>query len=276
MRRLLQLLSGSSSLKQHRPFNELDAAAIRRVGGGGAGSFVNPGVRVALDVVSKEEEAPLVDELRALSASHGFVSSVPVVAQAVGRGLRPEPLGSIAPVRVTGRPEGQPAVAPWGYGDSFSLASAPPLLAAVATRIAARDDYAVGPLRDITVNYRRGGLFQLDPHLDPLSDGENVLILGLLSDVVLTLVPPGLPRRTAPADVAARSWTTSDLDVLLKRRAALLLSGDARATWHHAIRSGVVAGDVVCDWWGSPGVLLRRGDERISIVLAWGDPVTNA
>jgi hypothetical protein len=33
-------------------------------------------------------------------------------------------------------------------------------------------------------------MFKLDPHCDPASDGENVFIIGLLSDVVLTFTPP--------------------------------------------------------------------------------------
>lgn len=130
------------------------------------------------------------------------------------------------------------------------------------------------------------------------------MVVGLLSDVVLTFVPPspvgphggaGPPpprRRTDAASIAARSWTDGDLDVLLKRRGAVLFTGDARTAWHHAIRAGVVVGGddafdgcgdptpplqqaaaapaVVCDWWGSMGVLLRRAPERVSVVLAFG------
>lgn len=49
--------------------------------------------------------------------------------------------------------------------------------------------------------------------MDPTDDGSNVFVMGLLSDVVLTFVPPegrppsGLPRRADAVTVARSSWT---------------------------------------------------------------------
>jgi hypothetical protein len=306
--------------RAHRPFSSLDADAIRPVGGGGrCAASHNPGIRVTLDAVaSREEEAALLAELRALQASHGFASSAPQSARAGGA-----PAGTVAPLRVTGRPELLPAqrLAPWGYGDAFDLAAVPPALAALVRRVrsGATGGLALGRARDITINYRSGGHFKLDAHVDPAEDGENVCVIGLLSDTVLTFVPPeALPRAPAAAggdsgskgtmlpqnqkallpprrsaeEVCRRSWSDGDLDALLKRRAMVHFCGDARWRWGHAIRAGVMAPaapaaqagtqqqqqqeGVICDWWGSLGVLLRRGPERVSIVLAFADANANA
>jgi hypothetical protein len=294
MRRLLSSLLPSAAAaaaaaparRLHRPFAALDADAIRPVGGGRCIADRNPGIRVTLDVVrNAEEEAALVAELRALETSHGFASSVPQRALAGTASA-----GLVAPVRVTGRPELLPVqrLAPWGYGDAFDASALPPALAALTARVAsgAAGGLALGPLRDVTVNYRTGAHFKLDPHVDPLPDGENVCVIGLLSDTVLTFVPPDAlariraggasPERRSAEEVARRSWSRGDLDALLKRRAMVHMCGDARWRWGHAIRAGVLApqpqgADVICDWWGSMGVLLRRAPQRVSIVLAFAD-----
>lgn len=54
----------------------------------------------------------------------------------------------------------------------------------------------LGPLRDVTLNYRHSYFFRLDPHVDPALDGENVVIVGLDSDTVLTLCPLNFWRLT--------------------------------------------------------------------------------
>ena len=75
-----------------------------------------------------------------------------------------------------------------------------------------------GAPRDITVNYRGNSFFRLDPHLDPKDDGQHVFVLGLLSDVVLTFVPPegqppaGVPRRSNAVEIARSSWTDKVTD----------------------------------------------------------------
>jgi hypothetical protein len=69
----------------------------------------------------------------------------------------------------------------------------PPVLRNLALRIESDANFGQlrkGSLRDITINYRDHSMFKLDPHCDPASDGENVFIIGLLSDVVLTFTPP--------------------------------------------------------------------------------------
>jgi hypothetical protein len=63
--------------------------------------------------------------------------------------------------RLTGRPEGQPRPAPWGYGDAFDAAAAPPRLRALVAMLRAAPGYRLGAPRDITVNFRRNGVFQV-------------------------------------------------------------------------------------------------------------------
>ena len=138
---------------------------------------------------------------------------------------------TISAYRVTGRPESSDQViAPWGYGDAFNKQQlqlhAPSIHKLVEAVESKYDDSSneinkLGPLRDVTINYRMDGMFKLDPHIDPHLDGSNVFILGLLSDVVFTLTPDleQLPHylvcdkdqsplsiRTNPNAIATRSW----------------------------------------------------------------------
>ena len=80
------------------------------------------------------------------------------------------------------------------------------------------------------------------------------------------------------------SWDQEDLDVLAEIGCLVHLSGRARTELHHGIRLGVsrrqlseagvdVDGDATLyDWWGAPARPIKRNDERISIVFAFGDP----
>ena len=128
-------------------------------------------------------------------------------------------------MRVTGRPEADYPTAPWGYGDDFNIDAVPEQLRFVLDQIAESPLWAVGKPRDITINKRENGFFKLDPHTDPAADGENVFIVNLLSNSVLTFVPPGDFDRTHPHQISLQSWTDDDVDVLMMRRAMVLFSG---------------------------------------------------
>lgn len=94
-------------------------------------------------------------------------------------------------MRVTGRPESGAPVAPWGYGDDFDVSKVPEQLRFLMDQIGESPLWAVGNPRDITINKRENGFFKLDPHTDPVADGGNVFIVNLLSNSVITFVPPG-------------------------------------------------------------------------------------
>lgn len=107
-------------------------------------------------------------------------------------------------MRVTGRFESeQQKLAPWGYGDDFDVAQVPPGLRAVLEKIQGSEAFCLGKPRDITINHRTDFFYRLDPHVDPLKDGGNVFILGLLSGTVLTLTP-------ASKTMAAAQFTHMD------------------------------------------------------------------
>jgi len=173
-------------------------------------------------------------------------------------------------------------------------------------RIQNSPHFCLGKPRDITINHREKYFYRLDPHVDPVKDGGNVFILGLLSDTVLTLSPtsrtmhPDQHKTMDPRKVAEVSWLPGkDIDVDLPARALLHLSGDARYTWCHGIRLGVThpqiedfylgaelpeearvvegeggkeGGVPLWDWWGSVKNLRRRGPERLSVIFAFADP----
>jgi len=284
--------SGSASVKEagkisqrHREYNRFDWEAIRRVGCANPLPAKelresNPGIRVERDIVRDEaEENALATELHELKIKYGFLSSLPqtVLAQD-STGDRAGLIGNrreIKPFRVTGRPEfPEQKHAPWSYGDEFNMYAIPPHLRRLAMRVAQHPGYpSLGPLRDITIDYREGSMFKLDPSLAPETDGRDVFVIGLSSPVVMTFTP--FDRNThqkSPAEISRSSWTGDDLDVYLKRRWMVNFTDKARNEWKHAIRSGVQLGppeDSICDWWGTMDVLLRRDDERLSISLAF-------
>jgi hypothetical protein len=239
----------------------------------------NPGVRVEPAFVSEVAEVELVAEARALVDQFGFHFMGETATLAIGAdGSRDTAGRRVNNARVTGRyerPEQQ--CAPWGYGDDLRHDALPPAIRALADQLHAHPGFALGALRDVTINARSDGFFKLDPHVDPLADGPNVIIANLLSDVVLTFTPvkpaEGIATRSAAVEVGQSSWTDADVDLLLQRRSVVLFSGPARSSWMHAIRAGVLVDvdgrEKVADWWGQLDYLIARQPDRISIVFAF-------
>ena len=149
----------------------------------------------------------------------------------------------------------------------------------------------------MTINHRTAGFFRLDAHVDPIKDGPNVLILGLLSDTVLTLSRVGPPATTAAdqLEVSLHSWAPDDFDALLPKNALLHLHGPARDVLNHGIRLGLTAEQLrargvsvaddpsqdannakspapLFDYFGTWHHPVKRSPERISIVFAFADP----
>ena len=277
----------------HRPILKRDVERMRWCVDG---KFVmpdqNPGLRVEPDFVSAEEAIAIAAELRAASESYGYGFDGDGRAHLVSStGDIEETLPSVVNnIRVTGRlekPDTQ-VLPPWGHGDAFDPAALPPAMAQLAAKIAGCGAFRVGRPRDATINAREHSFFQLDPHVDPASDGPDVFILGLESSTVVTFTPPdaelearGLPpRRRSGHEIGLQSWSDADIDVMVQPRSLLHFTGAARSYWMHAIRAGVqVEGEgaqaagpsAVCDWWGQPDYLLQRGPRRLSLVLAFGE-----
>jgi len=203
--------------------------------------------------------------------------------------IMPDPEGIAGPMwRITGRAESASVqkVPPWSYGATLDTSKLPPVLARIVERIARLESYPLGPLRDVTINYRTSSVCRLDPHIDPLGDGPNCFVLTLLSGTVLTFSPVSAMRKSTkraidPSIFGMQSFTDEDVDCLSRRRGLCHFAGNARYHWAHAIRPGLVlelqdeSGQKrmrICEWWGTPEHLLERKDERISIVLSFADP----
>lgn len=294
LRRLLPSLLSDASTKPpfHRPMGRADAERLRwTVNGKFVPSRLNPGIRVEPDFVTEAEAAALVSELEEAASTFGYPYDGDARAHLLahdGSGEVETTIDNVVNnVRVTGRVE-RPDVQKlpkWGYGDGFDKSALPPTMAMLAERIATCGNFRVGKPRDVTINSREHSFFQLDPHVDPESDGPDVFILGLESSVVLTFTPPEealpaelRPRRKDPQEVGMKSWTDRDIDAIVLPRTLVHFTGDARSSWMHAIRSGVHVGGSgggsgakVCDWWGQPDYLLQRGHRRLSLVLAFGE-----
>lgn len=244
--------------------------------------------------LDEDERSLLLRELQGLKRQYG-ISLIDPLQSALYR-WQMSYLGWTPPVnmlRITGRPEHpQQKIPTWGYGDNFNESKLPPSLSKLVSRVREIPGVQLGELRDVTVNYRHSYFFRLDPHLDPGGDGENVFIVGLDSDVVLTLCPLLLWHVKTRLDkclagVLLRderevfqqynecSWTPWDIDVLLKQGDLVHLSGYARWRWTHGTRTGVrVDGrEGLHDWFGQRNNIVFRNHERHSVVLAFAAPV---
>lgn len=316
-RRVLSLRSpawrpAARAFSLQRPVSALDVEACRRVlTGKNIRAADNPGIRLESRFVSQDFANELETELRGLEKEWGFSTAghgLDIVTLDGGSRIK-EPggtsslkqYGEFTSMRITGREEGQERAAPWGYGDQFDEGKLPGGITKLVSDIRKLSDtgYKLESVRDVTINYRGNSFFRLDPHVDPSDDGPTVFILGLLSDVVLTFVPPDVERRQDPVEVGQNSWTDKDIDVLVRfpaplrilflgrlfvtqrvlpsqvqQRSLLSFSGAARDVWAHAIRGGMEVTEVdgrnsVVDFWGKPDFLLRRNKERISVVVAF-------
>jgi hypothetical protein len=280
--------------RTHRPFNDSELEACRRVNGTKFHNYLNPGIRVSSNYVDENEAADLLNCANSLKSQYSFSSSEAQDVVAIENGIQTPIDLKIESLRVTGRPEMLTQNhAPWGYGDDFKMENVPGPLLNLARKIE-NDTVNFGQLkqktlRDITINYRTHSMFKLDPHCDPPSDGDNVFILGLQSDCVLTFTPPdavegrrlsleagfhegGCTMRTAADAIALRSWTDHDIDVLMKKNTLVHFTGPAKSRWKHAIRIGLDVGEPhngICDWFGDLDHLVKRNPQRISMVFAF-------
>ena len=285
--------AAAAAIRRHRPFNQSELDFCRRVDGSKFFDYLNPGIRVESNYVHENDAVEITKCANLLKSDYGFSTSEALDVLAIDGDKHTKLDLKIQSLRVTGRPElTTQNRAPWGYGDDFRIDSVPTVILNIANKI--QNDANFGSLkpqtlRDITINYRSHSMFKLDPHCDPASDGQNVFILGLLSDVVLTFTPPdalegrrlaleagfhdpGGTRRTTADAIALRSWTDHDIDVLLTKNSLVHFTGPAKTIWKHAIRIGVDAGEPyngICDWFGSINTLVKRNPERISIVFAF-------
>lgn len=285
---------------RHRPITEADNAFIRRVSDGNILdiSDQNPGVRVHTNLLISDELDALETTARSLCSTHGIDLIDPFARasyESQMRFLRQPP--KVNMLRVTGRPElASQRKSEWGYGDDFWIERVPGPLRTLIERIQSLDGVKLGKPRDVTINRRTGGFFRLDPHLDPQLDGGSIFILSLTAGTVITLSPLDLLKEIEKRTLenppledpdwkkgtefwrSIRSYTPMDLDVHLPLHATVQLSDDARWTWTHATRLGVeieLEGKRkwgLADWWGDRTRLIPRQDERISVVVAFGDP----
>jgi hypothetical protein len=227
-----------------------------------------------------DEERELIAEIDICMNKYGCDHITDAHRTAYGQQMLHLPVNNRPTVnmqRVTGRFEkAEQPIAPWGYGDELDETKIPPALRRLLDHVRSHAAFDLGSPRDITLNKRTESFFRLDPHVDPVSDGPNVCIIGLGSPVVLSLSPTRL-QLSARRDqmlVAAHSWTNKDVDIKLERGCMVLLCGHARYTWNHGTRLGIGvpagAKGWLQDWWGRPHELVPRCDGRWSVVFAFG------
>ena len=201
------------ALHGRRAFARRDSERLRHTADG---SFVlpaaNPGVRIEPDFVAEEEQAQLVAACQEYAARYGYAHDGDTRSLALGADGAVEQSGDLVNnVRVTGRlerPDLPQRLPPWGYGEVFQENALPPPFQQLAARV--KQLAPLGPLRDVTINGRQNGFFQLDPHLDPQAPAVG-------AGCVLGLGEPGLSTWCDPT----RRWTAGGWARRLHHVAAL-------------------------------------------------------
>jgi len=272
---VINYISERNSQDGHRSaWPSTDGKYLRTVKGKKVKGTNNPGIRIESKFLSDTEGEELFQELRTLMTEQGFNQINDDLKERfeneqeyLNSKLEPNHL------RLTGRPEmnGQKC-AVWGYANNFDRTKLTPNLRKFLERVEKTRGYKLGKIRDVTINYRKNGWHRIDPHVDPLKDGPNNFVLSLGSDSVLTLIPPSTKFSKDQAHIAENSFTGRDIDILNEKNSMLFLFGNARFRCPHGIRNGVIHPETgqMCDWFGGKDNLIPRGDERISVVLAFG------
>mmetsp|Transcript_112750 Transcript_112750/g.351571 ORF Transcript_112750/g.351571 Transcript_112750/m.351571 type:complete len:375 (+) Transcript_112750:157-1281(+) len=271
MERKEQHIVAPQPSERYRPLGAWDEDALVDMGGSHVNASRNPGIRIEHELVSEAEEQQIIEELRAMAATFGYDFA------ADGEDA------TAMSWRITGRDEGKSdlPLAPWGWGTQFDKAKLPEGLALVVSRLEKLEGYPLGPIRDVTVNIRSSVDYQMSPHVDPPGDGPNSFVLSLLSGAVVTFSPiSALRREAARANnelvYVRQSFTDSDIDCLVPRRAVYHFSGNARYLWTHAIRPPATrvgdGGVEAYERWGTWDRVLRRQRDRAAIIFTFADP----
>ena len=168
MKMLRRLWPAAAPLRPraHRSILKRD---VERMRWAGTGDFVmprdNPGVRVEPDFVTEVEGEAIAAELEAVAKAYGYPYDGESRVHLVSTGGEVETTldGVVNNLRVTGRlerPDLGQGLPPWGYGDGFDATQLPPAIGELAQRIASCGAFALGPVRDVTVNIRESSFFQ--------------------------------------------------------------------------------------------------------------------
>jgi len=120
------------------------------------------------DFVTEVEGEAIAAELEAVAKAYGYPYDGESRVHLVSTGGEVETTldGVVNNLRVTGRlerPDLGQGLPPWGYGDGFDAMQLPPAIGELAQRIASCGAFAVGPVRDVTVNIRESSFFQTGP-----------------------------------------------------------------------------------------------------------------
>eukprot|EP01062_Namystynia_karyoxenos_P070458 TRINITY_DN65833_c0_g1_i1.p1 TRINITY_DN65833_c0_g1~~TRINITY_DN65833_c0_g1_i1.p1 ORF type:complete len:469 (+),score=66.57 TRINITY_DN65833_c0_g1_i1:76-1407(+) len=167
----------------------------------------------------------------------------------------------------------------WGHGADFDEQQLPPSIRKLVARLSDTPPLRPpGKLRDVTITYHESCCIGFEPSpAAAQSGGDRVCIVGLLSDTVLTLVPPDVEVQPGMETFGTQSWSPRDIDCRLAAGRCVILDGPACRSWRlgtrfGARRTGSSGKQVLCDWFGVAERLVARGDKHLTISFAFDAP----
>eukprot|EP01083_Nonionella_stella_P257920 882280_1 len=258
----------------HRPFTPSDMYHIRTMDGSTPGIMHNPGIRIESDFLTPQEQERLRFESKMMLSLYGYstipfwtrpnwnkqisgllsqtrVNAIKVTGRDQNKALKEIPMTDHAKslreeqeaaiIKTKPYETNEQRPAPWKSAHSFEYSALPKIYQDLVEKIKQLPDYKLGTVRDFSIDYREDRYFKFDPHVTPGLDGENVFMIALESDGVITLVPPEkeVYRRASMDDIARFSYTDKDLDILHRRGDLLCLSDTARTKYNWSIRLGI-------------------------------------
>eukprot|EP01065_Artemidia_motanka_P016300 TRINITY_DN20019_c0_g1_i1.p1 TRINITY_DN20019_c0_g1~~TRINITY_DN20019_c0_g1_i1.p1 ORF type:complete len:416 (+),score=105.42 TRINITY_DN20019_c0_g1_i1:64-1311(+) len=248
---------------------------FKKLGGDVLPDSQNPGCWLVPDVVDAMRAAAVARESRDALRSYGCSVLGEADAEAhrhsgqIWRGQHKPNL-----LRATGRKLEDRAQAPWGCGAELKPLMLPECIRELAQQLADTPPLApAGKLIDVTIDFRDGGYHGRQPQAAQRC--SRLCIVSLLSDNVVTLVPPAAQLRDAH-EAASLSWTDEDVDCMVPARHCLVLTGDALSKWSHGTRLGMEAPQnardsqpPLCDWFGRPDQKVVRKGKFIWVEFAY-------
>lgn len=123
--------------------------------------------------------------------------------------------------------------------------------------------YDVGEFKSVTIDYREQGFLWTPPRKSPLKSGENIFFMTVGAfPVVFTFSPSDIPPRKSPVEIAHKSFSDRDLDLLCEPLDLIHISGPARFKRRVGIRMGLkdAEGVRLRSFWGKPGEAVERSD----------------
>jgi len=243
----------------HRGFLNTELSALRVVGTKNCipNHKLNPGIRVEQEFMHQTQSEDLVEELDMLLREHGANPMTPGQLKFYQTCMEEILETKPAPVE----PNMKRCILK--ARGKLRYAHLPKNLWSIIRAIERSYSYDVGEFKSVTIDYREQGFLWTPPRKNPLQSGENIFLMTVGAfPVVYTFSPSDIPPRKSPIEIAKKSFSNRDLDLLCEPLDLIHISGPARFKRRVGIRMGLkdTEGTRLRSYFGKPEEEVERSD----------------